>query len=181
MAQVYVDFSYLEGACVELSKFISKTTLTRNEALHTVRMHGAQVMRDACKDCEEQMMVILCSKLSDFVESSEYEWECKAGTNHASKSRFIDDALHFVDIMLETFKSLPSQLSRQLCITSCRHMSVEVQSLILSSDVAAISMNWFLLFDTDLNALESYSQSSHVSCLISSITMVTLRYFGPNL
>ena len=163
LAQAYVDFRYIEGACTELSKFIAKTTHTRNEGPHTLRMHGVQIMRDACKDCEEQMMILLCSKLSDFVESSEYEWECKPGISHASKSRFIDDALHYVDIMLETFKSLPMELSRQLCITSCRHMSIEIQKLILSDDVPSISMNWFLSFDTDLTALEAYSQSAEVS------------------
>lgn len=167
--QIIIDTQYLEKAGPFLDDFVCKMTGTQQE----IKQAPSAMFQVARSEAEMQVSGKLCSKLDDFDELENYDWNLSEPIGHASQ--FITDMIAFLQSTFQSFSYLLPGVAQVACKKACEHIANKIYKLLLSDDVKQISTGALQQISLDLMQCEVFAGTDPVPGLKDG---EALRYFS---
>ncbi|XP_062501842.1 exocyst complex component 6-like [Corticium candelabrum] len=164
LIQIWTNMTHLEEACPHWEEAISAVTGTALEQLHSARLYGSSIFKDARKDAETELRDQLKGQLNQFFGLANYQWtpsEIASGP-----SSYITDMVTFLDSSFQTvFKALPEDVAETCCLDACKHIGKTLVGFLASPEESSqINMNGIKSFNWDIIKCEEFAKTCPVQC-----------------
>lgn len=160
LAQMSVNTLHLEDACPSLEKYISDVTGTTDVNVILMRLYGASTFKDVRSDAEQRIFEKLNSKIDEFLGLASYNW---APSNARTQpSSYLVDLIAYLQGAFITFETLTGDVAKTACMSSCKHLAVNLKMFLFDDQVRQLNVNGLMGFDLDLKECESFAASKPV-------------------
>ncbi|XP_067928317.1 exocyst complex component 6B-like [Watersipora subatra] len=160
LIQIAVNMNYLEKSCDFLEEFISNTTGAEKDSVHSSRLRGTAMFKDARNDAEERIYNQINEKVDSFFELAEYEWNCSDSAGTASD--YVIDLIAFLRSTFISFSHLPFKLAQTACMSVCKHIADSLKLLLMDEEVTQLSLSSLQQVNLDLVQCEMFASSEPV-------------------
>eukprot|EP00795_Rhopilema_esculentum_P012131 gene12131-2735_t len=176
LVQISVNTMHLEKACPELEKFISSVTGATEESVSVTKLYGSSTFKDVRAEAEQRIFEKLNSKMDEFFGLSNYNWMPTSQRSHPSE--YLVDLIAYLQGAFITFESLPGDVAKTACMSSCKHLATKLKDFLLTDEVKQMSLNGLKAFNLDLKHCEDFVSSKPVEGFeegMLEMTFVELR------
>jgi len=157
LIQIYINTYYLEETNVHLEKFIAEITGTSMDATHIARLQGCSIFKDIRAEAEDEILKKLISKIDEFIELANYDWQMSEPEGMSSS--WLSDLIAFLNSVFLSFTNLPSDLAQHLCVSACQHLNRSLMAMLMTDEVKAISNGVLKQIDLDVMQCEQFAAS----------------------
>eukprot|EP00794_Sanderia_malayensis_P005160 gene5160-5812_t len=160
LVQISVNTMHLEQACPELEKFISSVTGATEESVNVTKLYGSSTFKDVRAEAEQRIFDKLNSKMDEFFSLSNYNW--MPSNKRAHSSEYLVDLIAYLQGAFITFDSLPGDVAKTACMSSCKHLATKLKNMLLDDEVRQMNVNGLKAFNIDLKCCEDFVSSKPV-------------------
>lgn len=160
LAQMSVNTMQLENACPALEQFISEITGTTDANVSLTRLYGTSTFKDVRADAEMRIYEKLNTKMDEFLGLAAYNWA--PTTVRSQASSYLMDLLAYLQGAFITFEPLPGDVAKTACMSSCKHLAMNLKMFLLDGNVRYVNMNGLLSFNIDVKKCDEFAASTPV-------------------
>ncbi|KAL5471414.1 hypothetical protein EMCRGX_G029530 [Ephydatia muelleri] len=154
LTQIWVNLNHLEGACVNLEKFIAEKTRTGSEGVNAPRLYGVSAFQEAKHFTERKITDKLCAKVAEVLEGATYNWLPKEAIS--TTSDYLGDCFRYVTSNLDTMRSMPPDALNSLTSTILLNVATAMEAILLSDKNPRVNLAGIASFGLDLQKCEEH-------------------------
>jgi hypothetical protein len=150
LIQIWTNMTHLENACPHWEEAISSVTGTALEQLHSARLYGSSIFKDARKDAESELRDQLKGQIDQFFELGSYCWT-PSGITSAPSSYLVDMLTFLENTFQVVFEGVPKDVAEMCCLDACKHIGKRLVNFLASTEESTqINMNGIKSFNWDV-------------------------------
>ncbi|UJR27102.1 hypothetical protein I4U23_008402 [Adineta vaga] len=154
LVQICINTLHLENAMPYLEDYIVALVHGSTKQLG-LRLQGASMLKDIRSLVEDCIRDKLNDKIDQCLDIASYDWMMQESSGVSSD--YISTTIQFLENTFRAFTHLPTELSQTTCLSACKHISMSLTSILLSSDVKAISFGALEQMSLDLMQCEIFA------------------------
>ncbi|KAK9377909.1 exocyst complex subunit Sec15-like-domain-containing protein [Lipomyces chichibuensis] len=152
IVQIFINLEYFEIAAVELEKMLNETATVHLD--ERIKLHAAVAFSDARKLAETRIFELVNSKIDDFLEIADYDWDIN--TERTAPSSYLSDMVNFLETLVDsTLVNLPRSITSFIYFDAFDHLATKLLDLLLNAG-RRISKAAVLNFNRDICYLENF-------------------------
>ncbi|KAK9370041.1 exocyst complex subunit Sec15-like-domain-containing protein [Lipomyces kononenkoae] len=152
IVQIYINLEYFENAAIELERMLNETSSVHLD--EPIILHATGSFSDVRKLAEKRIFELVNSKIDDFLEIADYDWETNTETN--TPSSYLSDMVIFLETLVNsTLVNLPRSITSFIYFDAFDHLATKLLDLLLNAG-RRISKAALLNFDRDICYLENF-------------------------
>ncbi|KAG4304037.1 hypothetical protein PORY_002560 [Pneumocystis oryctolagi] len=156
IVQIIINLEHFESACDALDSLLLE--IQASNKTNNLKLRAKSEFRDAIKDAEKRIFELVNSKIDDFLEIVDYDWE--ASTRQTEPSSYLLEMVSYLTtLMNSTLYNLPHSIKTFLYFQTLDHFASSVMEILLSVNSKKITENFIYNLDTDLQYLERFVES----------------------
>lgn len=180
VVQILINLDHFEIACHELETLLiqarrsnttplplanATTTTSSTRPLSTtpgpaIHLNATQQFTQHKKTAENRIFELVNSKVSDLVETSDYDWLTHQPPTHGEPSEYITALTQYLsNIMNSVLLSLPGELKNLMLFNAISHTQSSVLALPLSESVSRITTSAVAQLRLDVDELVRYVET----------------------
>lgn len=154
IVQIFINLEYFESAASAIER-----TLNETSSIHLpepIKLDAVSEFARARKNAEQRIFELINSKIDDFLEIAEYDWETT--TENSNPSSYLIDMVRFLETLVnQTLVNLPQSITSFLYFDAFDHLATSMLELILNAG-RRISKPALHNFDRDVHYVEMFVQ-----------------------
>ncbi|RCH83819.1 hypothetical protein CU098_000044, partial [Rhizopus stolonifer] len=155
IVQIIINIEYFESTCPDFEMLLMETrSFHRSGHIH---LKATPTFKDTRHKAEKRIFELVNSKLDEFLELFEYDWETEEIQNQPSPN--LQDLVTFLtNVTNAALLNLPETIKSLLYFDALEHLSQSMKGLILGADryISEIALS---NFDTDVRFIEDFVKS----------------------
>ncbi|KTW27352.1 hypothetical protein T552_02332 [Pneumocystis carinii B80] len=172
LVQIIINLEHFEKACDELDSLLLK--IQTSDKATNLKLRAKSEFRNAIKDAEKRIFELVTSKIDDFLEISDYDWQSTTKQKEPS-SYLLEMVSYLTTVMNSTLHNLPSSIKTFLYFGTLDHFASSMMQILLNKSSKKINQNSILNFDLDLRYLERFVQDLSEPSISYADTFLELR------
>lgn len=167
IVQILINLSHFTTACHELESLLagartsSATTLANGTTTTTgpaISLKATSQFSMHQKTAENRIFELVNSKVSDLIETAEYDWLSRDSPTEPS-NYILTLTRYLANIINSVLLSLPSSLKDLMLFNAISHTASSILSLPLSQNVTRITSTTIAQMDLDVNHFRAYVET----------------------
>ncbi|CEP09699.1 hypothetical protein [Parasitella parasitica] len=156
IVQIIINIEYFESTCPDFEMLLMETrSFHRSGRIH---LKATSTFKDTRRKAEKRIFELVNSKLDEFLELFEYDWESQEIQKQPSPS--LQDLVTFLtNVTNAALLNLPETIKSLLYFDALEHLSQSMKSLLLNPDQRIMTEIALSNFDTDVRFVEDFVQS----------------------
>ncbi|KAI9202810.1 exocyst complex subunit Sec15-like-domain-containing protein [Polychytrium aggregatum] len=152
VVQIIVNIGFICQACKEFEEMIEKNS---NSKPGTVTLQATKTFQETINVAEKRIFELLNTKIDDFLELADYEWE--AVESNDSPSPYLLELVNYLtSVITSTLSNLTPSLKSYLYFDSFGHLGRALNGLWLNPSVKIISLGFVRTFKIDVLFLKTF-------------------------
>ncbi|KAK9254290.1 exocyst complex subunit Sec15-like-domain-containing protein [Lipomyces tetrasporus] len=152
IVQIFINLEYFETAAVELQQMLNETATTHLD--EPITLLASSAFADARKLAETRIFELVNSKVDDFLEIADYDWDTK--TERTAPSSYLSDMINFLESLVNsTLVNLPKSITSFIYFDAFDHLATSLLDMLLNAG-RRISKAALLNFNRDICYLENF-------------------------
>lgn len=132
---------------------------TALEQLHSARLYGSSIFKDARKDAESELRDQLKGQIDQFFELGSYCWT-PSGITSAPSSYLVDMLTFLENTFQVVFEGVPKDVAEMCCLDACKHIGKRLVNFLASTEESTqINMNGIKSFNWDVIKCEEFARN----------------------
>ncbi|KAI8640039.1 exocyst complex subunit Sec15-like-domain-containing protein [Parasitella parasitica] len=156
IVQIIINIEYFESTCPDFEMLLMETrSFHRSGRIH---LKATSTFKDTRHKAEKRIFELVNSKLDEFLELFEYDWESQEIQKQPSPS--LQDLVTFLtNVTNAALLNLPETIKSLLYFDALEHLSQSMKSLLLNPDQRIMTEIALSNFDTDVRFVEGFVHS----------------------
>lgn len=173
VVQILINLSHFSTACHELETLLVAARSSPSPPTSAIHLAATNSFMTHQKTAENRIFELVNQKVSDLVETAEYEWTSH-NTPSEPSSYIVTLTGYLSNIMNSVLLSLPTELKELMLFNAISHTASSILSLPLSPTVSRISPPAVQQLSLDISHLTSYVNTlPNAIVLLSSLSELT--------
>ncbi|KAK9479476.1 exocyst complex subunit Sec15-like-domain-containing protein [Lipomyces japonicus] len=155
IVQIFVNLEYFETAAIELEKMLNESSaIPASLSQGPIKLRAGQEFATARKKAEKRVFELVNSKIDDFLEIADYNWEAVKENNDPSS--YLIDMVRFLQTLVNsTLVNLPKSIKSFIYFDAFDHLATSLLDMLLNSG-RRITRPALNNFDRDVEYLEGF-------------------------
>ncbi|KAK9463355.1 exocyst complex subunit Sec15-like-domain-containing protein [Lipomyces oligophaga] len=172
IVQIYINLEYFELAAESVQKMLN--TSSSVDLAEPVRLQAVEKFRETRKKAEQRIFELINSKIDDFLDIADYDWETTVRRNSSNPSVYLIDMVNFLEALVNnTLVNLPKSITSFIYFDAFDHLATSLLAMLLNAG-RRISMDALYNFDNDIQYVEAFvSELGSPSSSSSSSSSIT--------
>ncbi|CAO3640295.1 unnamed protein product [Mucor hiemalis] len=156
IVQIIINIEYFESTCPDFEMLLMETrSFHRSGRIH---LKATSTFNDTRRKAEKRIFELVNSKLDEFLELFEYDWESEEIQNQPSPN--LQDLVTFLtNVTNAALLNLPETIKSLLYFDALEHLSQSMKGILLDTDQRNITEIALSNFDIDVRFIEDFVQS----------------------
>ena len=156
IVQIIINIEYFESTCPDFEMLLMETrSFHRSGHIH---LKATSTFKDTRRKAEKRIFELVNSKLDEFLELFEYDWESEEIQKQPSPS--LQDLVTFLtNVTNAALLNLPETIKSLLYFDALEHLSQSMKNLLLNPDQRIMTEIALSNFDTDVRFVEDFVQN----------------------
>ncbi|KAK9453691.1 exocyst complex subunit Sec15-like-domain-containing protein [Dipodascopsis uninucleata] len=152
IVQIIINLEYFETASIELESMLNETSTAHFS--DPLKLRAAEEFSIAHKKAEKRIFELVNSKIDDFLEIADYNWETETESN--GPSSYLIDMVNFLETLVNsTLVNLPKSIKSFIYFEAFDHLATSLLDILLNSG-RRISRSALANFNRDVSYLEDF-------------------------
>ncbi|KAK9448817.1 exocyst complex subunit Sec15-like-domain-containing protein [Limtongia smithiae] len=152
IVQIFINLEYFENAAVALQQQLNETSTVHLS--EPIQLRAVSQFASARKQAEQRIFELINSKIDDFLEIAEYDWE--TSSEGSTPSSYLIDMVNFLETLVNsTLVNLPKSIKSFIYFDAFDHLSTSMLDLLQNAG-RRISRPALVNFDRDVQYLEAF-------------------------
>jgi hypothetical protein len=160
IVQILINLSHFTTACHELERLLATARASSSTSMgpHTISLRATSQFSMHQKTAENRIFELVNMKVSDLIETAEYDWLCRSPPTEPS-NYIVTLTRYLSNIINSVLLSLPSSLKDLMLFNAISHTASSILSLPLSESVSRITTTSIAQLNLDISHFRSYVQT----------------------
>ncbi len=166
IVQILINLSHFTTACHELENLLAGARTSSSTSLNgsstttgpTISLRATSQFSMHQKTAENRIFELVNSKVSDLIETAEYDWLSRDPPTEPS-NYILTLTRYLANIINSVLLSLPSSLKDLMLFNAISHTASSILSLALSDSVTRITSATIAQMDMDINHFRAYVET----------------------
>ncbi|KAK7205950.1 exocyst complex subunit Sec15-like-domain-containing protein [Myxozyma melibiosi] len=152
IVQIFINLEYFEIAASAIEHTLNETATVH--LAEPIKLRAVTEFAQARKNAEQRIFELINSKIDDFLEIAEYDWETTV--ENSAPSSYLVDMVRFLETLVnQTLVHLPKSITSFLYFDAFDHLATSMLDLILHAG-RRISKPALHNFNRDVHYVESF-------------------------
>ncbi|GAN08779.1 exocyst complex subunit Sec15-like family protein, partial [Mucor ambiguus] len=153
IVQIIINIEYFESTCPDFEMLLMETrSFHRSGHIH---LKATSTFKDTRRKAEKRIFELVNSKLDEFLELFEYDWESEEIQKQPSPS--LQDLVTFLtNVTNAALLNLPETIKSLLYFDALEHLSQSMKALLLNPDQRIMTEIALSNFDIDVRFVEDF-------------------------
>ncbi|KAI8877265.1 exocyst complex subunit Sec15-like protein [Backusella circina FSU 941] len=153
IVQIIINIEYFESICPDFEMLLMEArSFHRSGHIH---LKATMTFKETRKRAEKRIFELVNSKLDEFLELFEYDWQTEEIQNQPSPS-LLDLVSYLTNVTNAALMNLPEAIKSSLYLDALQHLSLSLKGLVLDNEQQYITEIALLNFDTDIRFIEEF-------------------------
>ncbi|EMR08718.1 hypothetical protein PNEG_02896 [Pneumocystis murina B123] len=172
LVQIIINLEHFEKACDELDSLLLE--IQASDKATNLKLRAKSEFCDAIKDAEKRIFELVNSKIDDFLEISDYDWQSTTKQKEPS-SYLLEMVSYLTTVMNSTLHNLPHSIKTFVYFGTLDHFASSMMQKLLNKSSKKINQNSIFNFNLDLQYLEKFVQDLSEPSISYADTFLELR------
>ncbi|KAG1175862.1 hypothetical protein G6F70_003830 [Rhizopus microsporus] len=156
IVQIIINIEYFESTCPDFEMLLMETrSFHRSGHIH---LKATSTFKETRRKAEKRVFELVNSKLDEFLELFEYDWEAEEMQKQPSPN--LQDLVTFLtNVTNAALLNLPETIKSLLYFDALEHLSQSMKGLLLDTDRQHMTEIALSNFDTDVRFVEDFVNS----------------------
>ncbi|KAG5438710.1 hypothetical protein PCANB_002430 [Pneumocystis canis] len=156
VVQIIINLEHFENACDELDSLLLK--IQASDKTSNLKLRAKSEFHDAIKDAEKRIFELVNSKIDDFLEIADYDWQ--AATKQKEPSSYLLEMVSYLTTLINsTLHNLPRSIKTFVYFQTLDHFASFIMQILLNKSPKKITENFIYNLDLDLRYLERFAEN----------------------
>ncbi|KAG1463796.1 hypothetical protein G6F56_005210 [Rhizopus delemar] len=156
IVQIIINIEYFESTCPDFEMLLMETrSFHRSGHIH---LKATSTFKETRRKAERRIFELVNSKLDEFLELLEYDWESEEMQNLPSPN--LQDLVTFLtNVINAALLNLPETIKSMLYFDALEHLNQSMKGLLLATNQQNMTEIALSNFDTDVRFVEDFVRS----------------------
>ncbi|KAL1933631.1 hypothetical protein VTP01DRAFT_7721, partial [Rhizomucor pusillus] len=167
IVQIIINIEYFESTCPDFEMLLMETrSFHRSGRIH---LKATQTFKETRRKAEKRIFELVNSKLDEFLQLSEYDWETTENQRHPSLH--LQDLVTFLtNVTNAALLNLPESIKSLIYFDALEHLSRSMKNLILDPDHRMVTDVALQNFEIDVRFIEDFVKQLGDPTVLETIT-----------